>query len=37
MSEFIINKKHLPGGVLDPDIKALLDEIKAQNAPSFEV
>lgn len=36
MSEFVITQKHLPGGVLDPDIKALLDEFKANNIPSFE-
>lgn len=36
MSEFVIHEKHLPGGVLDPDIKAVLDEIKANNIPSFE-
>lgn len=36
MNEFVIYEKHLPGGVLDPDIKAVLDEIKANNIPPFE-
>lgn len=36
MSEFQIIQKHLPGGVLDPDIQALLDELKSDNVPSFE-
>ncbi len=36
MPPFQIAEKHLPGGTLDPDIKALLEEMKANNVPSFE-
>ncbi len=31
-----IIQKHLSGGILDPDIKACIEEIKKQNAPLFE-